>query len=463
MSSYRRTGLIRSVTLFIVVLLLVGTTIFLKPEKTKAIDIAKGGSAIEVAVPITPGKYTGIPLAADEATFYSISVKAGQELKVTGSFIAERPEYGTINTVEIFNDDRKSLVSKFESEVNNVVSVSALADSSKATHTYYIKASDDTWGTASGELEVSLTDRFDANSGTDAGASIEQALTIKPGTHKGYISAVDGDDYYSVPAAKGNFSVRTTPSSKIIPTVEIYDQTRTKLAEQTADNAGQIFTLSADAPRTENLYLRFNCDINSGCESDASEYSFTTSTGTGEIVVPDDGGTGTGDITVPDGILTVVNSVVKPILEKIYETKIVVKEVNNNTIVYVAERNTKDNDLASIKAAMEGLGYKTKSISANKLVMSKGLKEVTFEALSDSNQIRVTVKDNTIYIWIGVAALVVILAIVLLIILLASRKKKSGTPAPVPPATEPATPAETATENKTEAEKPTKVSKSSKK
>lgn len=443
--------IVQSIT-FLTVAFLIGGAVFLKPIQTKAADITKGGSAIEVAVPITPGKYTGIPLAADEATFYSISVKAGQELKVTGSFISERPEYGTINTIEIFNDDRKSLVSKFESEINNVVSVSALADSSKATHTYYIKASDDTWGTASGEIDITLTDRFDVESGTDAGKSIEKALTIKPGSHKGYLSDVDTDDYYSVPASQGAFSVKTTPSSKMSPTVEIYDQSRTKLAEQTADNAGQIFTLTADVPRTENVYLRFNCDINSGCESEASEYSFITSTGSGGVTDPNGGGTVTGDVTVPGGILTVVNSEVKPVLEKIYETKILVKEVSGKTIVYVAERNTEDNDLASIKAAMEGLGYKTKSFSTNKLVMSKGLKELTFEAIPGSNQIRVTVKDNTIYLWIGIAALVIILFGIFLIIFLVHRKnKKNAASAPAAPpvvASEPAAPAKSIAEDK---------------
>lgn len=268
-----------------------GLAILARPVETQAADIAKGGSAIEVAVPITAGKYTGLPLAQNEQTFYKITVKAGQELKVAGSFKPETMSYGgTSNTIRLYNENRQEQAYEFEGTggVTNVVSAVTLADSEKPSQTYYIEISDDSWGTASGELDVTLTDRYDAESTTDAGQTIDTTMTIKPGSHKGYMSQIDTDDYYSIPAAAGKFAVKVTPNGKMMPTVEIYDQNRTLLAEQTSTNPGQIFTLSADIVKTENIYLHFHCDINTGCANAALDYTFVTSTtSSGDIASTD--------------------------------------------------------------------------------------------------------------------------------------------------------------------------------
>lgn len=273
----------------------VGTVLFSTAE-AKAAEIAKGGSAIETAVQITPGQYTGLPLAQDEKTFYKIPVNAGQELKVVGRFKPETNEYGgTMNTIKLYNEDRKEVDNEYDGDGGtngyNNVTVYGLVNSEKASQIYYIEVSDDTWGTQSGELDVTITDCFDAESKTDAGGSIEKALTIKSGSHKGYLSQDDTDDYYSVPASAGKFSIKVTPNSKITPTVEIYDQSKTKIAEQTSVNAGQIFTLTADLTKTENIFIHFTCDINSGCENEARDYTFTTSTNSNDKVVQ------TGDST----------------------------------------------------------------------------------------------------------------------------------------------------------------------
>jgi hypothetical protein len=305
MKAHIKQRIVSSITILAIATLFGGLAVLAKPTKIVAADIDKGGSAIEAAVSITAGKYTGLPLAQDEETFYKITVKAGQELKVVAR-LKPAASSGTLNTVKIYNGDRKEVASEFDSSGSgvNTITVATLANSEKASQTYYIEIADSAWGVESGELDVTLTDCYDAESTTDAGQTIDTALAIKSGSHKGYLALGDTDDYYSVPAAAGKLSIKVTPNSKMTPTLEVYDQNRTLIAEQTAQNAGQIFTLSANVGQAGNVYLHFKCD-SYDCSKTALDYTFATSaTGSSNAATPESNTT-----TVPDKTNgTVVNN-----------------------------------------------------------------------------------------------------------------------------------------------------------
>lgn len=287
MSTYFKKRIIKPFVALAVVMFLGGLAVFANPVKTMAAD-AIGSSTIETASPITPGQYNGPALEFQQAAFYKITVKAGQELKIVGNFTPARTDYGgTLNTIRIYDQDRVQLVDQFEGSGTavNVVTATTLASSAKETQTYYIEVTDDAWGTSSSTLDISLTDRYDAESNTDAGQTIETAMAIQAGRHTGYLSQVDTDDYFSVPAASGKFSIKVIPNGKMQPMVEIYDQDRTILSTHMAQNVGEIFTLTADVAQAGNVFVHISCDSSTGCVDEAREYVFATSiSGNGDVV-----------------------------------------------------------------------------------------------------------------------------------------------------------------------------------
>ncbi|MFA7244161.1 MAG: hypothetical protein WC080_02660 [Patescibacteria group bacterium] len=411
-------------------------TIFIPFSKVQAASLPSGGSTIDTAVGIAAGSYTVGRLVENEKHFYSISVKAGQELKVTGTFkvLTENAQYGTLNTIELFSDDKESMVSEFE-DAPAPITVAALANSTKSTHTFYIRLSDDTWGTESGTFEVSLTDRFDAGSTTDAGQAITSAMSLNPGTYTGYYSSVDTDDYYAVSAKAGPFSVKLTPDTKAVPTVKVFDSNRTELGYEMAGNAGEIKTVSVDLSSDQVVYVGINCDINSGCETAASEYNMVISATAGAGGTGGDvggGGTSYPDVVpvVPTGEGANTDAVVTPVIKKVYDDKAKIASQKGRTLIYILGRNVADNDLTAIKAAMEGIGYKTKKFVSNELIVTKGFKQLTFTTAVGSNKISVKSGWVMNWLWAGIIGGAIILIILILIIILATRKKK---PTAVPP------------------------------
>lgn len=414
--------------------------------KVQAATISGGGADIDSATAISAGKYTVGALAEKENHFYSISVKAGQELVVAGTFrvVTENETYGTNDTIEIYNDTKDSLVSEFDT-APALITVTALADSSKSTHTYYIRISDDTWGTESGELEITLNDRYDANSGTDAGESYDTALATTAGTITGYLSQVDTNDYYSISGVSGNVSAKITPAKEAMPEVKIFDANRKELASEVASNGGEIVTTSADIDTNQKVYIAVNCDINMGCSSEASQYSLVISNGASTGIGDGDGGGtvvppdvivdyGTVVPVVPTGGAAQIDAVVRQPLNKTFNDKVKAKEATTDRIVYVVEREIKGNDLQAIKAAMEAQGYKTKSISDTSLVMRKMFKEVKFEIVSGSNQITVSQKYIVSPLWIGIIAGALVLIIIIVVVIVVVSKKKPGVTPPKPAA-----------------------------
>jgi hypothetical protein len=344
--------------------------------------------------------------------------------------------------MELFNESKEKLISKFE-DAGTKFSVAALADSRKATQTFYLRISDDTWGTEDGEITVALNDKYDANSGTDAGNDYDSALSVGSGVFTGYLSEVDADDMYKISAKAGAFSAKVTPASNAGPYLRIYDANRTELESEWASNDGEIVTASTVLDKDQTTYVKVTCDINMGCEDEASQYGLeigaTVSGGdTGkpenyDVVVP----------IVPDtGGLITVDKEVAPVLKKVYDDNVKLqKQSGKTTLIYIVSRQVNSAaDLQAIKAAMEGLGYKTKSISDTQLVMTKGFKKLTFTVANGSNKIEVKSSWVVNWLWLGIIlGIIVLIIIVVMVIVISKGKKKSvsvkpETPAPAPTA-----------------------------
>ena len=425
--------------IFVVTLILILT---LFSTKVYAASIPTGGTAIDSAVTITAGTYTVGALTAEEEMYYSISLKAGQELVVTGTFqVAEEyHDYGTNNAINIYDENKVAIVEEYES-AGTLMTASTLANSTKSTYTYYISIADDTWGTASGTLGIAVNDRYDANSSTDAGSTFDSAMTVAAGSYTGYLSATDIDDYYTISGVAGTISAKVTPAQTGTPSVTIYDANRAELVNEWASNGGQIVTATGEISTNQKVYIKVSCEYSSDCLDPASVYALVITNGTSAIV-PDTQEPEVPDIVVvepyvdittidpivPTGKGAEIDAVVNPPLVKTFGENVVVREVVNDRIVYVVKDPVKASDLESIKAAMEALGYKTKSITTDTLVMQKGFKEITFQRLEGSNQITVSQSSstNTILLWAGVGVLGLIL--IVLVILLVVKMKKSSTP-----------------------------------
>ncbi|MGD8373595.1 MAG: hypothetical protein PVI21_01930 [Candidatus Woesebacteria bacterium] len=242
---------------------------------------ATGGSSLDSAMQLSPGQYYGPALPVKQSAFYKISLNAGQELVFEGTFTPQTTEYGgTANTIKIFNQDRTELVSVFGSSgtSENIVTATTLASAEKSTQIYYIQVIDEAWGTASSVLDVTVNDRFDAGSGTDAGQEIGSALNIQAGSFDGYVSKADTDDFYVLPVTAGKLSVRVAPNGAMTPYVELYDNNKILVGTTMAQNAGETIILTGDVDGGV-AYVHIKCDSDTGCGDAAVDYKFDVAKG----------------------------------------------------------------------------------------------------------------------------------------------------------------------------------------
>ncbi len=397
---------------------------YFKIFAVQAAELPRGGESIDGAAIISAGTYSIGQMAEKEARYFQISVKAGQELEVSGTFVAIDPGFSTNNTIEIFDDNKGSLTSEMES-AGTAISQKTLASSSKDIHTYIIKITDDTWGTASGEVKIALNDKYDASTKTDAPDNFAKALAVASGNYKGYLSQIDTDDYFKISAKKGPISVKVTPASKdMIPTVKIYDANHKEIESKISKSAGAIVTASTDLIADGEAFFSINCDINTGCGSLACEYNmeinFVGNTETNNLP--------TENITPNSPTLAKIHDQIFPILKEVFQDKVTLKEQKDiTTLVYIVGRTISDFDFRLLREAMEGADYKLQTSSENQFVVKKGTEELTFAFnIGDGDNPLITVSVKKIINWklwgpiLGTALLIAIIAIVIIV-----KKKKA--------------------------------------
>ncbi len=227
----------------------------------------QGGSSFESAVEIKPGLYQGGQLGwEEEATkqqvYYLNDIKSGQAIEAATKFSGD-----TNLSVSLYNSDENKLADVYGGQ--GIDALGWLVGSPTKTGTYYLVLRNDAVEQATNiSLDLKVSDKYDANSSSDAGDTIPQALLISLGTYQGYFSGEQGNDekdYYSLALKKGNkVSVKVTPPSKDSINVAVYDTNRSKLDENTSSGTGEITTLSFTPANDGNYYLEVSCYY--GCE-----------------------------------------------------------------------------------------------------------------------------------------------------------------------------------------------------
>ena len=252
--------------------------------------LPKGGDSFETAVEIEPGSYEGTGLVEKGVPeYFYINVKPGQELKLEGTFKAFSDGWGE-EELTLYNGDRKKLVEVGESMDKGqqvLFSFSWLPGSEKDLYKYYIKR-ECTWHKIESlSLDISLTDRYDAGSQTDAGDSFEKPMSITPGEYEAYLSGKEGSDYkdfYKLAVKKGEtLTAKVTPPGETAIRVTVYDSSRKKLKDEYAPNPGAIVKASLVAEKSEDVFVAVMCD--EYCSENVAKYTLNITTEAGAKVI----------------------------------------------------------------------------------------------------------------------------------------------------------------------------------
>lgn len=223
-----------------------------------------GGSSFSTAVKIVPGQYQGFALENQEMTYY-FEAKPGQLAQFKGKFVS-KGEYGTMDGIALYNENEEGLVDASEAVYRDGKEIKAdwFLNSDKTSHKIYVKIWDD-GETESFTLDFSLLDKFDANSGTDAGDTFDKFVNITPGTYNGYLSGISGvtqslgndwKDVYKIGLKKGiTYEFKITPPSKTSLTLSLYDLDRQLLKEETSTNNGAIVSLSLVPSADTDIFM----------------------------------------------------------------------------------------------------------------------------------------------------------------------------------------------------------------
>ncbi len=253
-----------------------------------------GGDSFETAVEIKQGSYEGGAMKKDDSEYFYINVKPGQEIKIEGTFKALSDSAGE-EYLTLYDEDRKKLteigatLDKGQQETFLFV---WLSNADKDLHKYYIKR-ECTWiKVASHPLNISLIDRYDAGSQTDAGDTVEKAINVTLGEYKGYLSGkagADTKDFYKIAVKKGQtLTTRVTPPSEATMKVTVYDKDRRVLKDEYASNPGAIVTNSLKIAKSGDVFIAAICDRY--CSKNLVAYTMNITTEGVAVDDDDDGG-----------------------------------------------------------------------------------------------------------------------------------------------------------------------------
>ena len=221
-----------------------------------ATALPAAGSGFDTATALQTGSYQNGPTVEGNDLFYTISIKAGQELKIRGDFQPAEPAYGTMNTITLYDASRVELQSNFDEPAVAFW----LPGSTSASYKYYVRITDDTWDTTSSLIDVTVTDRYDASTQVDAGESFEKALTVGIGNHQGYLAyenkGTDTKDYYKIPVSKGvTYEFKATPATGDTMLLQVFNLNRALLKEEESLNEGAIVSTSFTPATNTDIFL----------------------------------------------------------------------------------------------------------------------------------------------------------------------------------------------------------------
>jgi len=145
------------------------------------------GNRIQRSIPIYPGEQIDLgpgrgrtgsldPDNGDNADYYRFTVCEGQTIQVS---LSTAYDYD----IQIFDIGGNEVGQSYTAESTGLHFIGIIANDGAIAGDY--------------TLSISITNQNDANSGSDAGNTINNAISISPGTYSGYLDSNDHEDWYS--------------------------------------------------------------------------------------------------------------------------------------------------------------------------------------------------------------------------------------------------------------------------
>lgn len=242
--------------LYVLLALSLIASFFVPFERVAASEIASCGDNFSNAVQLQEGENTGQTINEGETCYYSVTTNAGHELSVHYKMTGEH----FFGSVSLYNSEKNEIVSSTDGEDT----LRWLGADSEPT-TYYVVV-ENSYRTDTQLFDISLVDRTDATSGTDAGGDFSRAIDITFGKYTGSLSSFtygnvggnDDSDYYKLAVERGDsVELRVTPSGDWEVGCTVYDSNRSELFNEDGLDleAGQIIQKSFDIQSDGYMYI----------------------------------------------------------------------------------------------------------------------------------------------------------------------------------------------------------------
>lgn len=217
-----------------------------------------GGDSFANATPIYSGHSSEAWLDVGDEDYFYIMVNAGQTLYLEGSIVTNKA--GLVRH-SIHDEDKSPLNDgcvngKFVSDT-----IRWSPDSRKDSYKFYIRVECVFDGQYN--LNVSIEDHYDANSGTDAGNTFDTAMNITQGSYDGFLSGkyhgdqgTDLKDLYKLPLEAGEtINVKSTPPDDVKLKTMIYNEDRANVNSTESPDTGAITRSAWTAPSAQDVYI----------------------------------------------------------------------------------------------------------------------------------------------------------------------------------------------------------------
>lgn len=247
-----------------IVLLVLFLSGFIHYSAMAASALPLGGSSFSQATTIGAENYKGT-IAPNSDMYYQLAIKPGQELNTRGGFtLVGGSNMYSIGNLYIYDGEKEEIDDTFgEGE-------SLIPYLSKSNQNIYVRlVNDDSEDSLEYNLELSLQNRFDANSLTDAGNTFDEAMSINLGNYTGYISGVsamqtpygnDFKDFYNIPVLKGvTYEFKMTPPAGVEGQLELFNNSRESIEDKNSANEGSIVSLFLTPNINTNVFLSVGC------------------------------------------------------------------------------------------------------------------------------------------------------------------------------------------------------------
>lgn len=374
------------IKLFIFTFFLLLTPFLLLKEVKAVYQIPSCGTSYTNSIELQEGENAMSDIAENESCYFFVNSKPGYEIKIdyrfTGNFFG---------SVSMYDSEREAVVSSIDKE-DTLRWLGNELEKSK----YYLVI-ENSYNTDSILLTVSLLDRTDASSGTDAGSDYESAMEIEYGEYTGYLSsfvygAVGGNDdadYYKVSVKNGDkVTVKVSPAGEYKIGNAVYDSNRTELLnEEGLDlNSGQIVQNTFTIKSNGYIYVVVKSAFYGGNDDSIDQYTLGVSNESMEDLGGEVGEE--TDIITEDEDAVGVPSNTKDILIKLSTVALVIFVVILIVLLIIRltkkKKDTPQNKETPEKKETVNLENKKVEVDSPKKDESK-----------ESNKVKVTVEEGT--------------------------------------------------------------------